>query len=172
MDRIGASTSSVDLMGKLSVRVLDSVCHLWIHREWKLMTAPTSLPDHPIPSMFSPDQFPVCPPSSAFYRARQSKLTSRTTNQSILPTYSPPLSGKGSHPHSHFNTGVFTSTPQYVAVVATGRRSGRYREWRGSSLDSVEEVDEKRDELCWACFRRWTLVGRELKRTLLLGVVL
>lgn len=33
MDRIGSSTSSVDLMGKLSVRVLDSVCLLFIHRE-------------------------------------------------------------------------------------------------------------------------------------------
>jgi len=70
----------------------------------------------------------------------------RTTNQSILPTYSPPLSEKDCH--SQFNTGVFTNTPQYVAVVATGRRSSRFREWRGSSLDSVEEVDEKREELC------------------------
>jgi len=113
------------------------------------MTAPISLPDNPIPSMFSTDQFPVCPlTSSSLLLSYRSGLTSRTTNQSILPTYSPPLSGKGSHPHSHFNTGVFTSTPQYVAVVATGRRTGRFREWRGSSLDSVEEVDEKRDELC------------------------
>jgi hypothetical protein len=75
-----------------------------------------------------------------------SELIDRTTNQSILPTYSPPLSEKDSH--SQFNTGVFTNTPQYVAVVATGRRSSRFREWRGSSLDSVEEVDEKREELC------------------------
>jgi hypothetical protein len=70
----------------------------------------------------------------------------RTTNQSVLPTYSPPINEKDAH--SQFNTGVFTNTPQYVAVVATGRRSSRFREWRGRSLDSVEEVDEKREELC------------------------
>jgi hypothetical protein len=43
---------------------------------------------------------------------------------------------------------MFNNSPQYVAVVATGRRSSRYREWRGSSLGAVEEVDEKREELC------------------------
>jgi hypothetical protein len=145
MDRIG-SAPSVDTMGKLSVRVLDSVRPPCSCPNSELITAPTSIPDNPIPSMSSPNQFPVCPLSSSCYRALKSELTDRTTNQSILPTYSPPLSEKDSH--SQFNTGVFTNTPQYVAVVATGRRSSRFREWRGSSLDSVEEVDEKREELC------------------------
>jgi hypothetical protein len=86
---------------------------------------------------------PLLSASASYYIGR---TDNRTTNQSILPTYSPPLSDKNSH--SQFNTGVFTNTPQYVAVVATGRRSSRFREWRGSSLDSVEEVDEKREELC------------------------
>lgn len=112
MDRIG-SAPSVDWMGKLSVRVLDSL---------------------PLPFLI------------ILFLACLALINFPTTNQSILPTYSPPLSEKDSH--SQFNTGVFTNTPQYVAVVATGRRSSRFREWRESSLDSVEEVDEKREELC------------------------
>jgi hypothetical protein len=133
----------------------------------ELIIAPTSIPDNPLPSMSSLDQLPVCPNftsslpflycslSFLFSPLRSSRprpllvlarTDNRTTNQSILPTYFPPLSEKDTH--SQFNTGVFTNTPQYVAVVATGRRSSRFREWRGSSLDSVEEVDEKREELC------------------------
>jgi hypothetical protein len=60
MDRIG-SAPSVDMMGKLSVRVLDSVRPPCSCPNSELIIAPTSIPDNPIPSMSSPDQFPVCP---------------------------------------------------------------------------------------------------------------
>jgi hypothetical protein len=93
MDRIG-SAPSVDMMGKLSVRVLDSVrpFHLVIKGQ-ALMTAPTSIPDNPLPSLSSLDQLPVCPaftsslpysqlPSSLYFSAFPS---SRPTARIITP---------------------------------------------------------------------------------------
>jgi hypothetical protein len=65
MDRIG-SAPSVDMMGKLSVRVLDSVRPPCSRRNSELILAPTSIPDNPIPSMPSLDQFPVCTVFTSF----------------------------------------------------------------------------------------------------------
>lgn len=100
------------------------------------------------------------PPNLLACRLFSPLTTCSIASNSLLPTHSPVTADKDrlsplppSPPSGHqykpgspsFNTGCFTNTPQYVAVLA-GRRSSRFREWRSTSLESVQEEDEKREE--------------------------